>query len=272
VDVIACEACGRESPQGATGSGRIGSPNNEAVIQNNTIQNLGSTGALLGYQAIRVAPDNCSLSGATPCTVSPVTHRLRIQGNTIQNVWQTAVNISARARANLNLQFLNNIVGTLANPVGKSNRRGVLMETQANSNLFASLSGNTIVNAGTSNSNSALALRAGTDNGEGDANGTVNATVSGNTLKNTVSVGTGGWFRAETITLGSGVSAGNMCLDYNNNTLRNSSDVNNPAAEFNLVHNSSGTFTRRNGGGNVGTETTAGTIGRNTGCTAPAFQ
>jgi hypothetical protein len=47
----------------ATGAGRIGSPNNEAVIQSNTIQNLGSSGVLLGYQAIRVAPDNCSLSG-----------------------------------------------------------------------------------------------------------------------------------------------------------------------------------------------------------------
>jgi hypothetical protein len=71
---------------------------------------------------------------------------------------------------------------------------------------------------------------------------------------------------------GSGVSAGHLCLDCNNNTLKNSSDANNPSAEFNLVHNSTGTFTRRNGGGNVGTETTSGTIGSNTGCTLPSFQ
>jgi hypothetical protein len=255
----------------ATGSGRIGSPGNAAVIDTNTIQNLGSTSALTGYQGIRVAPDNCSPSGATPCTVSPVTHRLLIQNNTMQNIWQTAVNISARGRANLQLQFLNNIVGTLANPVGKSNRRGVLMETQANSNIATTISGNTIVNAGTSNSNSALAIRAGTDNGEGDANGTINATISSNTIKNTASTGTGGWFKVETVDLGGGVSAGSMCLDYANNILKNSSDVNNPSAEFNLVHASTGTFTRRNGGGNVGTETTSGTIGSNTGCTAPSL-
>jgi hypothetical protein len=127
----------------ATGSGRIGSPNNAAIVDSNTIQNLGSSGILLGYQGIRIAPDNCSLSGATPCTVTPVTHRLLIQNNTLQNIWQTAVNISARGRANLQLQFLNNVVGTLANPVGKSNRRGVLMETQANSNLFVQFANST---------------------------------------------------------------------------------------------------------------------------------
>jgi hypothetical protein len=38
------------------------------------------------------------------------------------------------------------------------------------------------------------------------------------------------------------------------------------------MHNSSGTFTRRNGGGNVGTETASGAIGSNTGCTLPSFQ
>ena len=56
----------------ATGSGRIGSPNNAAAHRQQYHQNLGLTGALLGYEGIRVAPDNCSLSGATSCTVSPL--------------------------------------------------------------------------------------------------------------------------------------------------------------------------------------------------------
>src|SRR5436853_4213299 len=81
----------------ATGSGRIGSPNNAAVIDTNTIQNLGSS-TTLGYQAIRVAPDNCSLTGALTCDVSPVTHRLLVQNNTILNTHQTPVNFSARGR------------------------------------------------------------------------------------------------------------------------------------------------------------------------------
>lgn len=255
-----------------TGSGRIGSPGNQAIINNNIIKNLGQSAALTGYQAIRVAPDDCVLSGGPPCTVSAVTHRLAITNNQIQNVWHTALNISARGRSNLNLQLANNIIGTLANPVGKSNRRGVLIETQAASSVFATITGNTIVNAGTSNSNSALALRAGTDNGEDNANGTIAATMTGNTIKNTASAVTGGWFRAETITLGSGVAAGNMCLDYSSNTLKNSGDVNDASKEFNLLHNSTGTFSRHNGGSNVGTETSTGTITTIAGgCTQPNF-
>jgi hypothetical protein len=255
-----------------TGSGRIGSPGNQAIINNNIIKNLGQSAALTGYQAIRVAPDDCVLSGGPPCTVSPVTHRLAITNNQIQNVWHTALNISARGRSNLNLQLTNNIIGTLANPVGKSNRRGVLIETQAASSVFATITGNTIVNAGTSNSNSALSLRSGTDNGEDNATGTIAATMSGNTIENTASAGTGGWFRAETITLGSGVAAGNMCLDYNSNTLKDNAGVNAPSKEFNLLHNSTGTFQRRNGGSNVGTETSTGTITTIAGgCTQPSF-
>ena len=126
------------------------------------------------------------------------------------------------------------------------------METQANSNIATTISGNTIVNAGTSNSNSALAIRAGTDNGEGDANGTINTTFTDN-IKNAASPGTGGGSKPR-IALGSGVSVGNICLDYNNNTLKNRRR-NDPAAEFNLVHASTGdVHARRNGGGNVGVE------------------
>ena len=257
----------------ATGSGRIGSPNNAATIQNNTLSNSGIDDTFIGYMGIRIAPDNCNLDGSpAPCGVSTVTHRVLIQNNTITNFFQRGVYVSARGKSIVQLQLLGNTIGTLAAAVGRSNRRGVEIETQAASSINATINGNTIVNEGTSNSNSALAIRAGTDNGEGSANGTINATVTNNTIKNNTSAGTGGWFRAETINLGSGVSAGNICLDYSNNTLKNSADVADASKEFNLVHNSTGTFNRHNGGGNVGTETIgAGSIGSVASCTLPSF-
>ena len=127
---------------------------------------------------------------------------------------------------------------------------GVAVETQASGVINAALVNNpSIAGAGTSNSNSSLQFRSGVTD---PANGTINATVTGNSISNTNAGNTGGRFRAEALSVGAG--AGNMCLDeLRNNALQNASK------EFELQDNSAalGVF-NLNQSGNTGTVTNTG--------------
>jgi VCBS repeat-containing protein len=242
----------------ANQNGRIGSPGNPATIDTNTIQNIAGFSGGNGYQGIRIVADNS--------VATPQTHRVLIQNNTLTNIRLQGIVVSARGGSTMNLKVLNNTIGTLANPVGKANRRGIELETQAHGIMFTQVANNpSIVNSGTSNSNTAVAVRSGTDDGEGTANGTIFATITNNVIKNSASADTGGWFRTETV-----LDTASVCLDYQSNALRNNADVPDATKEFNLLHSSAGTFTRRSVG-NIGTETTVGTIGSNSGCTQPTF-
>ncbi|HKQ07129.1 MAG TPA: HYR domain-containing protein [Blastocatellia bacterium] len=240
----------------ATGGGRIGSVGNPATIDGNTIQNIGISSAAPGYVGIRIAPDNSSA----------VTHKVIISNNIIKNVWRQGILLSGRSQAVVNARINNNTIGTLAEPVGRSNRRGVEVETQQSSTMNLEVKDNpSIVGAGTSNTNSALHLRSGTDT---PSNAAINATVTNNTIKNSASAGTGGWFRAETVALAPGPA--NMCLDLRNNVLRNSGDAADGTKEFNLLNNGLGGSTfNLNQSGNTGTITSSGTIGSTGSCTAP---
>ena len=155
-----------------------------------------------------------------------------------------------------------NTVGTLAEPVGQSNRRGIELETQQSGVLNVQVSNNpSIVGSGTSNSNSSLHLRSGADT---PASATVNATVTGNTISNTNTGNTGGRFRAETIAISPGPA--NFCLDLRNNVLEDGTK------EFNLQNNGlGGSVFNLNQSGNTGTITTVGTIGSVGSCTVPSF-
>jgi Big-like domain-containing protein len=238
----------------ATGSGQIGSAGNAATISGNTIQHLGTSANVvdLGYLPIRVAPDNSAA----------VTHRLMISNNTLLDTWRQGMIVSARGQAILNLRVNNNTVGTQAEPVGQSNRRGVELETQQSGVLNVEVLNNaSIVNSGTSNSNSALSLRSGADT---PSNATINATVVGNTIGNTNAANTGGRFRAETIAITPG--PGNLCLDLRNNALENATK------EFNLQNQGlAGSVLNLNQSGNTGTITQVGTIGSVASCPTPSF-
>ena len=250
-----------------TGSGRLGDNSNNALFSGNTITNIQSgpgptfaytLGGTNGYLGMRFGIDGNA----------GVNDKIKILNNDIRVLARQGLLISSRgSRNDVNVLVQGNTIGTAAQPVATSNRRGVEVETQNAASLKIQVLNNTsIAGAGTSNSNSSLHFRAGTDNTSGAANGTIFATVTGNTISNSNAANTTGRFRAETIDLGSGVSAGNICLDLTSNTL----DAANK--EFNLVHASTGTFQFDNGGGNVGTVTTSGTITNvTTGCTGPTL-
>jgi hypothetical protein len=238
----------------ATGSGRLGTAGNPATITNNTIQHIGTSALLanLGYVGMRVAPDNSSA----------VTHRLIISDNTVVDTWRQALLVSARNLATLNLRLENNTIGTVAQPVARSNRRGIELETQQSGVLNVEVKDNpSIVGAGTSNTNSSLHFRSGVDT---PVNATINATVTDNVISNLNAANTTGRFRAETVGVAPGPA--NVCLDLRNNTLDSA------AKEFNLLNNGvGGSVFNLNQSGNVGTFTTVGTIGSTTACPLPTF-
>jgi hypothetical protein len=190
-----------------------------------------------------------------------VNDKVKILNNNIRVIARQGILISARgSRNDVNFLLDGNTVGTAAQPVGTSNRRGTEIETQSAALLKIQVSNNvSFASAGSSNTNSSLHFRAGTAGGD---TGTLFATVTGNNITNSNAVPTGGRFKAETVTGGNG----NICLDLANNTLDAATK------EFNLVHASGGVFNFRNGGGNVGTVTTSGTITNIvTGCTTPVL-
>jgi hypothetical protein len=242
----------------ATQNGRIGTLGNPATIDTNTISNVTGFGGGLGYEGIRIAPDNA--------VGTPQTHRFLIQNNTLTNIKLNGLLMSARGGSTMHVKVLNNTIGTLAAPVGTTNRHAFFMETQANSSIFAQIANNpSIVAASTNDPNAAFSIDAGTDNGEGTANGTIFATITNNFIKSSASAGTNGFFRVRT-----NLDTSSVCLDYQSNTLRNSADTNSPGSLFTLAHQSGGTFTRRSVS-NIGTESASGTIGSNSGCTLPTM-
>jgi hypothetical protein len=233
-------------------AGQFGSTTAVDSIVGNTIQNLGTgaTAAQLGYIGIRVAVDN---------TVAGVPQRVVVSGNTILNVWRQGMLISGRTNAtDLNVRVENNTAGTLAAPVGRSNRRGVEIEAQNGSMVNAEVLNNpSIFNSGTTGTNSALAIRSL------GSTSTLNATVLNNTIGNVNAI-TAGRFRAETT---SGTSAV-MCLDVRNNSLDGAAKL------FELTAASTGAFKVEGPGAAVvtGADITAqNTVGTGSISGAPTF-
>lgn len=202
-------------------AGRLGSTTAGASITGNTIQNIGtgSSVAQLGYVGIRVALDN---------NVGGVEHRVLIADNTLTNLWRQGILVSSRNLVNdVNVRIQNNVVGTQAAPVARSNRRAVEIEAQASSAMKVEVLNNpSIVNTATSGSNSALHIRSI------GSTSSVSATVLGNTIGNSSGVTTAGRFRTETV---SGLGA-QVCLDLRSNTL----DA--PSSLFELVAAGTGAF------------------------------
>ena len=244
------------------GSGRLGDNTNNALFTGNTITNIQSgagptfaytPGGTNGYIGMRFGVDGNA----------GVNDKVKILNNNIRVVARQGILISARgSRNDVNFLLDGNTVGTAAQPVGTSNRRGTEIETQSAASLKIQVSNNvSFASSGSSNTNSSLHFRAGVAGGD---TGTLFATVTGNNITNSNPVPTGGRFKAETVSVGSG----SICLDLANNTLDAATK------EFNLVHASTvpGVFNFRNGGGNVGTVTTSGTITNIvTGCTTPVL-
>lgn len=231
----------------AVGSGRLGSTTAADSIVGNTIRNIGAGSTALGYIGIRAAIDN---------SVTGINHRLVIEGNTLENIWRQGILVSGRGSANdVNVRIANNVVGTPAAPVARSNRRGVEIEAQSNSAMKVEVLNNpSIVNFSSSGSNSALHLRSTA------STSFIGATVVGNTIANTNSSITAGRFRAETL---SGTTA-NACLDLRTNVLDEASKL------YEVIHASSGTFSL-NFGLNVGTLATTGTITTVGSCPTPSL-
>jgi hypothetical protein len=237
---------------GSFDAGQYGASTAADSIVGNTIRNLG-TGSLvaqLGYIGIRVAVDNL-----TP----GIPNRVVILGNTIENVWRQGILVSGRTNAtNLNVRITNNTVGTVVNPVGRSNRRGVEIEAQSASAVAVEVLNNGVVNSGSSGTNSALAIRSL------GSTSTLNATVLGNTLASTNAVTNAARFRAETV---SGTTA-NMCLDLRNNSLDTAVRL------FEVQANSTGTFNVEGPGTAVVTNadiTAANTVGTGSVTGSPTF-
>jgi hypothetical protein len=247
-----------------TQAGRIGSNGSAGLISNNQVTNITSLNTTFaydpagpnGYVGLRVAIDN---------NVAGVNHKVQILGNTFTNLARRGMYISARGMANdVNVKIDGNTIGTLAAPVGKNNIRGVEIETQSQAALKIDVTNNpSIVNSGSSGSNSALHFRSGVDN---NTTATIQATVTGNVIRNTNVANTAGRFRAQTLGVAAGLTspAGNMCLDLRGNTLEDGSKL------FELIHESGGTFTR-NVAGNTGTVTETGTFASAASCTRPAL-
>jgi hypothetical protein len=157
-----------------------------------------------------------------------VHHRVRIAGNTFADVWRQGVLVSSRDQTdNLNVAIRDNVIGTVANPVGRSNRRGVEIEAQAGSTMRVEVGNNpSIVVSSSSGSNSALHLRSiGTSS-------MIHATVTGNLIGNTNLVPLAGRFRAETLA----GTAAEMCLDLRDNSLDDGTRL------FELAASSAGPF------------------------------
>jgi hypothetical protein len=241
---------------GATGSGRLGSATEFASISNNTISNIRSDATFAysasgnnGYLGIRVYSDGNA----------GVNQKIKILNNTLTAIANRGVYISSRGNSNdVNVLVQGNTIGTAAAPVGANNKRGLELETQSSASLKALIQNNpSIVSAGTSGSNSSLAIRAGATN---SATGSLFATVLSNTISST-NAGTVGRFRAETpVTTGSSPT---LCLDLRNNVLESASKV------FELTNNV-GTFNRLTSG-NSGTITETGSFGSVASCTQPSF-
>jgi hypothetical protein len=233
-------------------SGRVGSSTAADSITGNTIRNIGtgSLAAQLGYVGIRVALDN---------NVAGVNHRVVIEDNLITNLWRQGILISSRDQANdVNVRIQNNVVGTAAAPVARSNRRGVEIEAQASSSMKVEVLNTAIVNTSTTGGNSALQVRST------GSTSTINATVLGNTIGNTNGAITAGRFRTETV---AGTTA-QMCLDLRNNTLDGAARL------FEAVHAGTGTFNVEGPGNAVVTGadlTAANTVGTGSVTGTPTF-
>lgn len=234
-------------------SGRLGSAIGVDSIVGNDIRNLG-TGSLatqLGYLGVRVAIDN---------SASGVNHRVVIAGNTIENVWRQGILLSGRSNAdNVNVRVEGNTIGTAANPVGRSNRRALEIETQSSSTMHVEVLNNpSIVGGGTSGTNSALAIRST------GSTSTINATVLGNVIASTSGATNAARFRAETL---SGTTA-KMCLDLRNNSLDAAARL------FEVQALSTGTFNVEGPGSAVVTNadiTAANTVGTGSVTGSPTF-
>lgn len=201
-------------------SGRFGSTTAMDSIVGNTITNSGtaSTVADLGYIGIRIALEN---------NVSGIQHRVVVANNTITDTWRQGILLSSRGQnSGYNVRVENNTVGTAGLPVGQSNRRGIEVELQSSAQMNIEVLNNSVYGAGTVDAAAALGLRNGIEVGTA----TLNATVTGNTLRST-SGGTTARFRAETAGTGTGV----MCLDLRSNNLEDNSKA------YALTH-SAGTF------------------------------
>ncbi|MFL5380949.1 MAG: beta strand repeat-containing protein [Longimicrobiaceae bacterium] len=237
---------------GSFDAGQYGASTAADSIVGNTIRNLGtgSLAAQLGYLGIRVAVDN---------TTPGIPNRVVIKGNTIENVWRQGVLVSGRTNvADLNVRIEGNTVGTAANPVGRSNRRGVEVEAQSSAVVAAEVLNNGIVNAGASGTNSALAIRSL------GSTSTLNATVLGNTIASTNTATNAARFRAETV---SGTTA-KMCLDLRNNSLDAAARL------FEVQANSTGVFNVEGPGTAVVTNadiTAANTVGTGSVLGSPTF-
>jgi hypothetical protein len=234
-------------------AGQLGSTTAGGSITGNIIRNIG-TGSLvsqLGYVGIRVVLDN---------NVPGVSHRVLIANNTLTNLWRQGILVSSRNQANdVNVRIQNNVVGTQAAPVARSNRRAIEIEAQASSAMKVEvLSNPSIVNTSTSGSNSALHIRSI------GAASSVSATVLGNTIGNTNAAITAGRFRTETL---SGLN-GQVCLDVRNNTLDSGASL------FELIAAGTGAFLVEGPGSAVVTGpdiTAANTVGTGSVTGAPTF-
>jgi hypothetical protein len=238
--------------------GRLGSPGNPALISGNTLKNIGSQTAAGtgGYIAIRFAPQS----------TSAIAHRLKILNNQLFNIVNKAMLVDSRDKAIANVEISGNTVGTIAQPVGQNNQRGIDVVASDNTTMNLLVQNNTIVADGSGSANSALSLTSGTPNNTQSPTATLNATITGNTISNiNASAGTLGRFRARTLAPASpNTNISNLCLTLTNNVLEDASKV------FELSHNSTGSF-NRSASGNTGTVTTSGTIGSVASCTTPSF-
>jgi hypothetical protein len=243
-------------------AGRIGSTAAADTIAGNTIRNLGtgSLAAQLGYLGIRLAIDN---------SVGGINHNAVIANNSLTNIWRQGMLISSRGQANnVNVRIRNNTIGTQLAPVGRSNRRALEIESQANSSLQVEVIDNpSIVGAGTSSANASLAIRTGITTGSAF----MNATVLNNTIGSTSAV-TGARFRAETAATGTAT----MCLDLRTNSLENNTktfDLLQSAGVFNVEGAGTGAVTNAaiQAQNTVGTGLVSGTVtfNNNTNCAQP---
>ncbi len=234
-----------------TGSGRLGNATS-ALFARNTISNSRSgvgpafaydAAGLNGYYGMRIAVDNNGVG---------INHKIKILTNSVTEIARVGLYVSTRGNANdVNVLIEGNTIGTLANPVGHGNVRGVHLETQSNSVMKVQVANNpSIVTKSSSGSNSSLHLRSGVDN---ISTATLQATITGNTIRNAGTAPTAGRFRAQTLGAADGLTSatGKICLDLRNNNLEDGTRL------FELIHNSGGTYNRVDSG-NIGTITTSG--------------
>jgi hypothetical protein len=247
--------------------GRLGSPNNPAIISGNTIQNIGVTTSVGtgGYFGIRFAPQSSSV----------ITHRIKILNNQLLNMKNKGIFVDSRDKAIVNAEITGNIVGTVAAPVGQNNRNAMDIIASDNTTMNILVQNNSIVGQGTSTANSALSLTSGTANNTVNPTSKLFATITGNTIKNTSSTaaaGTTARFRARSIAPSSpNTNTSAICLVLTNNILEDNTKL------FELTHASSGSFSINATGtgvaGNTGTiSVISGSISSGiSSCSQPSF-